>query len=327
MKRFPFKSSVDDAIIEAIGKRHRPRNNDLQEIVFDDQPLESVLYGQAEGGKTSASLFGRAREFVNWIREADRAGDMGTVIDICKVLAAGDTLISLGMCSELAVVLTRIVPYIPNPVLRYDLSLLCPLLEKIWELALERRNEFLLQRIAGPSFRCHEHYGQFGKAQRVLRWLLENSRRTGNQREEALTLNNLGFEYLLEGRLQEALHDFEEAANLFQAIDIPLQSANSRTNCWICKFESSDMVVSDQVEDELRSLEKTLTRANYWQARKPMILLARIAEQRGDLKESILWVKKAIQACKGSGTRYPETDAQYLQRLKETFHSRSESVP
>lgn len=327
MKQFPLEPSINATLTWAGADKSRQRDSDTAEIVFDDQPLECVLYGQAGDGQTPASLFGRAREFVNRVQDAYGAGEVGTVIDVCKELAAGGISISVGMCSELGAVLTRIVPQIPNPMLQYDLSPLCPLLEKIWELALERNNESLLQRISAPSFRCHEHYGQFGKAQRVLRWLLETSRRSGNRFEEAITLNNRGFEYLLEGRIREALHDFEEAANLFQTLAIPVQSANSRANYWICKFESSDLEVSDRVETELRSLEKMLTRAKYWQARKLMILLARLAEQRGDLEESILWVAKAIQACKGSGTRYPETDAQYLQRLKETCHSLGKSVP
>ena len=326
MKQFPLEPSINATISGATGDKSRQWDSETPEIVFDDQPLGCVLYGQAGDGQTPASLFRHARGFVNLARDAYRAGEVGTVIDVCKVLAAGDISISLGMCFDLAGVLTRIVPQIPNPVLQYDLAPICPLLEKIWELALERNNESLLLSIAWPSFRCHEHYGQYEKARKVLRWLLETSRHNGNRREEALILNNLGFEYLLEGRIQEALHDFEEAANLFESLAIPEESANSRTNCWICKFESSDLDVSDQVETELRSLEKILTRANYWQARKPMILLARIAEQRGDLEESILWVEKAIQTCEGSGTRYPETDAQYLQRLKETCHSLCESV-
>ena len=327
MKQFPLEPSINATTSKARGGKRQQWNSETAEIVFDDQSLDSVLYGQPGGKKTPASLFGSAREFVNWVQDAYRAGDVGTVIEICKVLAAGDTSISLGMCSELAHMLTEIVPQCPNPVRRYDLAPLCPLLEKIWELALEKENIALQERIAVPSYRCHEHYGQFGEAQRVLRWLLENSRRTGNRCDEAIYLNNLAFEYLLEGRYQEALHDFEEAANLFEAIDDPTQHANSRANYWMCKFESSELDANDQIQEELRNLTKTLTRRKTWQARKPMMVLARIAEQRGDLEGSIRWVEKAIQTCEGSGTRYPETDAQYLQRLKATCHSRVESVP
>ena len=55
----------DEFSLEAIEKKRRPRNNDMPEIVFDNQPLDSVLYRQPEGGKASASLYGRARTFVN----------------------------------------------------------------------------------------------------------------------------------------------------------------------------------------------------------------------------------------------------------------------
>lgn len=326
MKPFLLEPSIKAKIFEAIGGKSRPWDSKRPEIVFDDQPLECILYGQDGDGPTAASLFGRARELVGLIRDAYGAGDVGTVIDVCKVFAAGDISISSGMCFELAEVLTAMVPQYPNPVLRFDLAPLCPVLEKIWAVALEKKNDALQQRIAAPFYRCYEHCGDYEKARKVLRWLLESSRHNGNRCEEAVALNNLAFEYLLEGRFQEALPDFEEASNLFQALGIPAESANSRANYWICKFESPDLDAPDQVEAELRSLAKILTQSKYWQARKPMILLARIAERRGDMEDSILWVKKAIRVCKGSGTRYPETDAQYLQHLKETCHSLGESA-
>ncbi|MDR4493778.1 MAG: hypothetical protein R3B74_05030 [Nitrospirales bacterium] len=41
---------------------------------------------------------------------------------------------------------------------------------------------------------------------------------------------------------------------------------------------------------------------------------------RGDFEGAICWVKKAIQACKGSGMQYSEVDIQFLQRLEFASH-------
>ena len=151
----------------------------------------------------------------------------------------------------------------------------------------------------------------------MLQFLLERNRYIGNGFEEAITLNNHAFEYLLEGRFQEALPEFDQAANLFHVLGDPVQSANSRSNFWLCRFESSDLEVSGQVEAELKTLAEILTDARYWQARKPLILLAKLAESRGDLETAIAFAKMAVDASKGSGTRYSETDLQYFQQLQE----------
>ena len=316
MKQLPIEPSSKSENFERRGLGPRLGDGKTPEIVFDDQPLEAILYGQDGGGPTPATLFGRARELVGFVRDYYRAGGTEAVIDQCKLLAGHDISISSGLGFELAAVLTTIIPQYPNPVLRFNLAPLRPLLEKIWAMALENENNTLRQRIAAPFYRCCEHYGDYKKARQVLRWLLERNRYNGDQLDEAVTLNNHAFEYLLEGRFQEALPEFEQAANLFQALANPAQSANSRANYWICKFESSELDATDQVEAELKSLAEILTQARYWQARKPIILLGRVAERRGDLEEAILWAQKAVEACKGSGTRYAETDEQYLQQLK-----------
>lgn len=317
MKPCPLEPSINAATTGASWEENREWDRERPAIVFDDQPLESVLYGQVGDDQTLASLFGRARELVDFMRDAYRAKDSEKVFEACQALAADDQLISWGMCVELTALLDAMVPHYPCPVLPVSLTPLCPLLEKIWAMGWEKKNHALLERMATAAFRCHEHCGQYETAREVLRWLLENRRRQGDRYHVAITLNNLAFEYLLEGRWQEAILGFEEAAMLFQTIGNAVQAANSRANYWMAQFEPSKPDEVENSETELQELEDILTRAMSWQARKPRILLAKVAEQRGDLEEAIHWVEKAIQACQGSGTRYPETDAHYLERLKE----------
>ena len=295
----------------------REWNQEKPALVFDDQPLECLLYGQPGAEHTPVSMFSGARKLVDFVKEMNKKEDSQTVINLCKELAAEDLWLSVGMCFELIKMLSVFVPQIPNPVLRVNLTPLCPLLEKMRGIGLEKKDKALLEGMSTMAYRCFEHCGQYEKARDVLRWMLESSRQRGRRYNEAIALNNLAFEYLLEKRFKEALADFGEAANLFQILGSSAQSANSRANYWTCRFESSDIEDLDQAETELINLEVILTRSNSWQERKPLILLAKIAERRGDLKEGIGYVHKAIEACKGSGTRYPELDGNYLMRLKE----------
>ncbi len=314
MKQLPLEFS--SKMFERSGLLDRMRDGEMLELVFDDQPLEAILYGQKGDAPTSATVFGRARELLAPVRDAHRARDVQGVVDRCTPLVADDLSIPAGLCFELVGIVSAIVPQYANPLLRFDFRPLLPLLEKIWAVALANDNETLLDRMATPFFRLYEHYGEFDKARQVLGWLLEKSRQHGDRFQEAISLNNHAFEFLLEGRFGEALSEFEQAANLFQSLGDSAETANAWANYWQCKFEISDLEAPDKAEAELKKLEKTLTRSRYSShARKASIVLAKIAEKRGDLKEAIRRTKRAIAAAKGTGTRYPETDAEYLDHL------------
>jgi tetratricopeptide (TPR) repeat protein len=294
-----------------------PSGEDRPPIVFDDEPLDHILYGIGTAGPTPASLYTRAREVLIDIHRACRQGEVQVAIHGAAILAAEDCLISADMCSELAGILTELVPQVPNPILKFDLRPLCPLLEKIWRIGCEGKNKPLLKKSAAPLYRWYEHHKFYDKARRVLTTLLEIHVEEGDRSVQAVARNNLAFEYLLEGRYQEGIPGFERAAAIFEEIGDAAQSANSRANCWTCRFESGESIDIDDAELELPRLSEVLSKAGFWQVRKPLILLARLAEQRGEIGEAIALVRRAITACKRSGTRYPEIDWAYLEKLKQ----------
>ncbi len=304
-----------DFIHGPAGTNGRARGGQM-EFVFEKKKPESMPRGRAGGDAESTAAPAADQERVRRIIGALYERNLGAVVAGCAELAACGCAISPEMCWELAAVLRCVVPQIPNPVLGTDLGPLRPLLDIIWETAVEK-GDIGLQKHSGPAlYRWYEHQGMYEDARGVLTRLIEINANCGDSLEEAVSRNNLGFEYFLEGRFDEAMEHFEAAANLFDEIgDIP-QRDNSRANRWNCLFERGETVHLDRAEEELEELAESLSEYGFWQARKPLVLLARIHEKRGRFRKAIEMVQRAIQCARGSGTRYPETDAEYLKHLE-----------
>lgn len=188
----------------------------MPELVFDDEPLEHVLYGTGTQGPTPASLFRKSRVYIVKINEAYGKGDTQAVIDAAREFMSDDCVISVGACYRLAGIMKKIVPHIPNPLMPFDLAPLRPLLERIWQVAVESRDAGL-QTMSGTSlYQWYQHHRQYDSARSILRTLIEIHFLDRNRSEEAVTRNNYAFEYYLEHRFLEAIPEFEKAAMIFE---------------------------------------------------------------------------------------------------------------
>jgi tetratricopeptide (TPR) repeat protein len=183
-------------------------------------------------------------------------------------------------------------------------------------MAQDKQEKDLVKKCGTLLYRLSEHYGRYSQAREILNRLIDIHRGEGDLHGHGVVANNCAFEYLLEGRYQEAMPGFEEAARLFEDARDPLQSANARANWWICRYECGNLPEISTIEAKLKELADLLSGSGYWQARKPLVLLARLAEKRQEINEAIGFMKRAIQAGTGSGTRYPNEDAEYLHRLE-----------
>lgn len=290
------------------------------ELVFDDEPLEGILYGEKRRGPTRANLFWPGLAWVRGIKAACAAGNTREVLEKASEFSASGYSLTPGMCQDLAAVVKAIVPSQPNPILEHDLSPLGPLLEEMWSLALREKDKALQDALGTSLYRWHEHHGDYEDARRILATLIETRREHHDEPGEAVFLNNLAFEYLLEERWQEAIPLFERAAALFKAHSVDYEYANARANYWTCRFESDDLEDIEAIEAELRTLKGVLTKRPGWHGRKPLILLAKIRERGGKIKAAIGLVKRAIASAEGSQTRYAEQDGEYLEHLTRGRH-------
>jgi tetratricopeptide (TPR) repeat protein len=297
--------------------RRRASDTKTQALAFDDESLESILYGAKQPGPTPASLYSQGLEFTRRFVSAHHHGNVERMTAAAKDFAGEKIPLSIGCCHDLSQAFWILVPHHPCPVIEIDLLPFGPLLEEVWAVAQHAKDKGL-QLSAGDSlYHWYEQHGRYEEARRILARLIEMARNDADRNNEALNLNNFAFEYLLEKKWEEAAPLFEKAAEIFKEVRQDYQHANSRCNYWICRFECCGLPQMEEAEEELQAHAKTLASSNSWHSRKPFILLAKLNESRDNIEKAIALTRKAIRASRSSKTRYTEEDTEYIERLKK----------
>jgi tetratricopeptide (TPR) repeat protein len=291
---------------------------DNSEMFFDDEPIEDILYGAGQGnGPNRANLFRGGKVFVDKIVAAYRDDRAEDIISLAHDLVKSGEEISGDMSLKLLEVMSRFVPACPHPVMKYDMLPLRPLLRKPWQDALLRDDIDLIKKTGFVLSHWCENHGLYKESREVLLRLNLLYKDLANRPEEAGTVNGIGFTYLLEGKWQEAIPFFEEAARAFKELQISFRYANARCNYWTCRFELGDMGDIDETEKELKELSAILHGEGRWHERKPLVLRAKLEEKRGNIDNAIILVMRAIKVTPGDETRYPEFDREYLEQLRK----------
>ena len=304
---------------EIIFDQNDPSGDGSGSFYFDDEPLERILYGKDQGGPSTANYFLPTRIQLQNLIIACREKQIPGVIAAASEFEWTNMPLSAEVCHWIINEFCHFFPYLPNPVMKHDLSSLHPLFEKLWKTAMDLKDEQLQINSGTQLFRWYEHQGKYEEARVVLYVLLEIYRKHGNRPNEGIILNNFAFEYLLEERWQEAIPIFEEAALIFKATNIVFEYANARANYWICRFAINDFGDLKNTEQELNEILYIVSKSGRWHERKPFILKAQIEERRGNISRAMRLVKKAIKSSANSGTRYPESDKMYLECLRKKW--------
>ena len=291
-------------------------SGDRLQFFFDDEPLQSILYGEPTEGPTQANLYLPIRERVEKILIAYKDGYIQEAIQQAALLASSGSDISIGMYCEITEIMRSIVPDYTKAIIKYDLTPLQLLLEQIWRQSLEVKDKGLQKSVGTPLYRWYEHHEKYHDARMILRKLIRIYREEKSQTMEAILTNNLAFEYWLEGKKDDAVKWFKTAELIFQKDHDTFNVANSRVNYLMCKFDLNDLDDTEEIESELKELAKMLSSSGLWHERKPWILLAKLEERRGKIEEAINLVKRAIESSKDSNTWYSKQDEVYLKQLE-----------
>ncbi len=283
-------------------------------FVFDDEPLECILYDMPGAGPTPAGMFASVEPFVAAIEDAFDRGDQDEGLRIMARLLCGGDSVSIPDMIRFAFRIGSLIPQIPCPDVREGAVPYDELLEPLFAAGLACDASILAERAGTSLYRYYEGCGRYADAARVVGVLLERANSKGNRTDEAIYTNNLGYDHLMAGDYARAETLFERGAALFAECGLDVESRNVRMNLLHARFEQAGAESYERFEDELNRFL-----ADYGKdprRRKALVLLARISERRGDPEAAARLVRQAMDANEGIPTRLRLDDLEYLERLE-----------
>jgi len=286
-------------------------------FVFDDEPLESILYDDpgAGSGPTPAGRFASAEPFVSAILQAFERGEVDEGLHgMAELLARGDPVNASNLI-RFAVLIGSFIPNVPCPIVRDRGVPYEALLDHLFAAGLACDEDTLVERPGTLLYRYFEGCGRYADAARVVGTLLERAKVKNNRSDEAVLTNNLGYDHLLARDWEHAEVCFARAITLFADDHSAFERVNARLNHLLARYERAGGDPPGRFERKLNRFQAALGKD--WRRRKALIPLARIAERRGKLDMAIRYARQAVEASQGIPTRHLHDDQEYLERLEK----------
>ncbi len=287
-----------------------------QPLVFDDEPIDSILYGPSSRGPSPATVFTDIDPVVDEIKQAAGSNNIARALEVMGWLFAGQSPVPLSACMSLVRVLRSMVPLVPKPILTDTAIKAGPLLHEIIARA-KRVNATDLQTEAETIvYRWHEGRGEYGKARSVVASLRDRAASAGDDSQLAVMINNYAYEFLLEGNYLDAEPHFINALKSFKDLGMKTEVPNALANLLTCRFALSPNHEWEAMLPELAESHCALRDAGDWRVRKTSLLYSERAIAQGRLTVAVAWARKAETASRKVTTQLHQDDENYLRSLK-----------
>lgn len=250
------------------------------------------------------------------IARAVASGAPRRALNHIHLLISATGQLSLAVCRYCASVISSIVPTDPVPVLGRGSSTVGPVLTSLFERVKEFGNYSVEDQVGILLYRFHEACGRYQLSRHVIRQLLARSQEIGNLRTNARLTNNLGYEYLLEGRWASAQPLFERSVALFEDVGDRSEVLNVSANLLECRLGHTAIERWNPHMPTLREINRAMMENGDWRARKTLRLLARSAEYHGRYRAARGWMRRALAVSDGIPTQLRDWDKIYLYTLE-----------
>jgi proteasome accessory factor A len=292
---------------------------------FDDEPIESILYEHPSTEPSNASAFIETCPLIDEIEEAFESGNIAHALGKIQWLLCEELPVPVRACVKFAQFLGEMVPNIPKPSIP-DAAIEYSGLPQQMIAFAERFEATELQSMAGTiAYRWHEACGEYAEARKVLAAMRHRAAKEGDRCLLAVLTNNYGYEYLLEGKHEEAIPHFAEALELFEEVRRKSDVVNARANILSCRFATMSVAEWETLLPELAETHRELHASGDWRVRKTMRLYAERAAARGRLAVAVGWASRAVDASRSMPTQLRQEDANYVTWLERRWRRRRTS--
>lgn len=295
-----------------------PRN-----LVFDDEPIQAVLYGAPEDEPSVVSVFEHVRKLVTELSGGAHPDPESALRAILGFLDEDRAI--LPECFRSLVGYARSFlphwPAQPSPEMPPSAGVV---LERLWQRAEHAADDELRSCAGMPLWEWYEMTRCHARAREVLQALVDIAERSHNPQEMRGLLNNLAFQYWLERQWAHAARHFARAADLAKEHgDLP-GYAQFKANYWACRFEEDGLADADLMHAELEQFAEILRTGGRRPAeRKALVYLAKVEQAQGKLEDAVAHARRAVAIDESQQSIYLSHDRKLLEELqvRENLHA------
>lgn len=289
------------------------------QVFFDDEPIESILYDCQSPGPTDANAFIDTDLVLGEITQCLNAGNKVRALALMEWLLRSDFPMSVRACWTFTRCFQELVPNNPKPIIQKAVIKFRSILADIVVLASQFEHAGIVSKAGTLNYRLHEACGEFAIARTIIAPMRDRADKAGDCFSLAQLTNNFGYEYLLEGNYSEARPHFIEAIKLFESLEIENEIANARANLLTCQFALTPSRDWEALLPSLMKAQSILYKNRDWRVRKTMRLCAERAAARGKLIIAVVWARRAANASRNVATQLHQDDENYHDWLSRKF--------
>jgi hypothetical protein len=312
MDKADLQKMVEALVVEVTSE---PNRLPVANLIYDDEPLDDLLYNQASSCPSEVSIFDQAKKILRYMPDGKLDVSQDALECYVAFLETGQAL-SRKMFVLLEAGAASFLPQWPKPMPPETSVAVGPLLEHLWMRASDWGDMALITAVGSSLWQWYEYNNRYGDARTILGKLESYVANTGNRGSLPNIINNYAFQLQKEKNWKEAAVHYERAATLAAELEMTSDYANSRANYWTSRYEMEGQSIADLIVPELHRLGAILHEAG-WLAgeRKTLVWLARILADGGNAKDGVPLLKKAILIDEKQNSMYLEHDRILLKAM------------
>ena len=287
-----------------------------EDLVYDDESLEGLLYGQLTHGPSAANVYSPIKRL-----ELALAGKDGAAIELAFREAGGCCEASPSLIPEIVVQLAILargcLPQWPKPLNGVLSPAGLQLLELLWKRSRDAGQRLSMVAAGSVLWEWHEYARRPASARDVLEEMvaLHREELVALHQDEAADepmqalLNNLAYQHFLLKDWPKARQHYQSACEIAERSGNRSDFLNSRVGWWAACYEECPVEVAAELVLELRRLLVEIDDLNrLLSARKALRYLALAEAHLGNAKSALECVDRAIEIDRQYQSMFLEED-------------------
>jgi tetratricopeptide (TPR) repeat protein len=289
-----------------------------QHLVYDDEPLEAILYGAGPAEPTPACI--RPVEpnpllLTVLIDSQDSAALERFYRELAQQVEAGQ-LLDRAAAASLANVTRKLLPVWPQPLQKPLLPAARTFLECLWRQS--RSDPVLAESIGNVLWEWYEYSKRHDAAREILAALAEYCEGDGRLAQAALNLNQLAYQWLMQQNWTAAERAYQRSCELATLADSRRNYLIARVGWWSARFEQDPAGIAEPLSRDMAALVPEIAGHDIVMTqRKALVCLARAEAHLGRIEAALKRLDQAIEIDRQKEAMYLAEDLALQEAMRD----------